>query len=116
MKVCKIEKGKRKPRKEKKKENRDEGEITLASFPFYSNYSHEYSERVGASRRCKVGDAGQKQNAKADQRCLPVIGGEWDAFLAKMQMQVGKAPILAQNPTAAAPEHEGTLPPPVFAT
>lgn len=54
-------------------------------------------------------DAGQKQNAKADKRCLPLIGGEWDAFLAKMQMQVGKAPILAQNPTTAAPEHEGTL-------
>lgn len=51
-------------------------------------------------------DAGQKQNAKADQRCLPLIGGEWDAFLAKTQMQAGKAPILAQNPTAAAPEHE----------
>lgn len=42
-------------------------------------------------------DAGQKQNAKADKRCLSLIGGEWDAFLAKMQMQVGKAPILAQT-------------------
>lgn len=50
-----------------------------------------------------VGDAGQEQNAKADKRCLSLIGGEWDAFLAKMQMQAGKAPILA------APEHEGTL-------
>lgn len=44
-------------------------------------------------------DAGQEQNAKADKRCLSLIGGEWDAFLAKMQTQLGKAPILAQNPT-----------------
>lgn len=49
------------------------------------------------------------RNAKADKRCLALIGRKWDALLANMQMQGGKAPIPAQNPTAAAPEHQGTV-------